>query len=376
MIVNRPGLAIAAITALVFCFLPPSEPALALTMGVLPPNPLEADSIVQFLGISPVAIPPPAPGSFFQAVGANPPDFAKSLFQRSILDLCSTCQPIASGTANIAMGAVTFGAFVSAAGDNVASAATAVGSFVDDLMVNPPPGVSGNGTILVPLHVTGSVGIVSTTVVGQPPILTQAGFSIFCATSTLSGPGGGVCGGSNPIAFSVSVPHPSQFIFDHSQPVDMSLLLTVPFTFGQEFLLDRQVWFTAGEIPQSICDDCHFQATVEGHFEDTGTWGAATVRDALGNVVPGATILSASGIDYLNPTAGPPKAAVPEPGTFAMLLAGCLLLALRPCWAYVMAALHQTGRFSRRAPGRDLAAPWPQVPGFVENAALKTEGAL
>ncbi len=246
MIVNRPGLAIAAITALVFCFLPPSEPALALTMGVLPPNPLEADSIVQFLGVSPVAIPPPAPSSFSQAVGANPPDFAKSLFQRSILDLCSTCQPIASGTANIAMGAVTFGAFVSSAGDNVASAATAIGSFVDDLMVNPPAGVSGNGTILVPLHVTGSVGIVSTTVVGQPPILTQAGFSIFCATSTLSGPGGGVCGGSNPIAFSVSVPHPSQFIFDHSQPVDMSLLLTVPFTFGQEFLLDRQVWFTAG----------------------------------------------------------------------------------------------------------------------------------
>ena len=139
MIVNRPGLAIAAIPALVFCFLPPSEPALALTMGVLPPNPLEAESIVQFSSISPVAIPPPAPSSFSQAVGANPPDFAKSLFQRSILDLCGTCQPVAFGTANIAMGAVTFGAFVSAAGDNAASAATAVGSFVDDLMVNPPP---------------------------------------------------------------------------------------------------------------------------------------------------------------------------------------------------------------------------------------------
>jgi hypothetical protein len=145
-------------------------------MGVL-----EADSIVQFNGISPVAIPPPAPSSFSQAVRANPPDFAKSLFQRSILDLCSTCQPVAFGTANIAMGAVTFGAFVSAAGDNAASAATAVGSFVDDLMVNPPPGVSGSGTILLPLSVTGSVGIVFTTVAGQPPILTQAA-SVAAAT--------------------------------------------------------------------------------------------------------------------------------------------------------------------------------------------------
>jgi len=130
---------------------------------------------------------------------------------------------------------------------------------------NPPPGVSGSGTILLPLNVTGSVGIVSTTVVGQPPILTQAGFSIFCATTTLAGPGGGVCGGSNPFGFSVSVPHPPQFIFDHSQPVDMSLLLTVPFTFGQEFLLDRQVWFTAGEIPQ------RYVMTVTFKLRSTGT---------------------------------------------------------------------------------------------------------
>lgn len=47
MMVNRPGLAIAAITALVFCVLPPAEPALALTMGVLLPNQLEADSPVR-----------------------------------------------------------------------------------------------------------------------------------------------------------------------------------------------------------------------------------------------------------------------------------------------------------------------------------------
>jgi hypothetical protein len=155
-------------------------------MGVLPANLLEADSIVQFNSISPVPIPAPAPSSFSQGVDANPPDFAKSLFQRSILDICSTCQPVAFGTANIAMGAATFGAFISGAGDYVASAATAVGSFVDDLMVNPPPGVGGSGTILLPLHVTGSVGIVSTTVVGQLPTLTQAGFPFFFEIRTRS----------------------------------------------------------------------------------------------------------------------------------------------------------------------------------------------
>src|SRR5205807_3420688 len=112
------------------------------------------------------------------------------------------------GTANIAMGALSFGALVSAAGDNVPSAATAVGSFVDDLIVTPPGGVSGSGTILLPLHVTGSVGVVSSEPVNQPPILTQVGFSMFCATTTLSGPVSGICGGSNTIPFSVSLLHP------------------------------------------------------------------------------------------------------------------------------------------------------------------------
>ena len=83
MIVNRLGRAMTAIIALVFSCLPFSEPALALTMGVLPPNTLEAESIVQFSGISPVAIPPPAPSSFSQTIGANPPAFANSSFQRS-----------------------------------------------------------------------------------------------------------------------------------------------------------------------------------------------------------------------------------------------------------------------------------------------------
>lgn len=108
---------------------------------------------MQFNSISPVAIPPPAPSSFSQGVDANPPDFSKPLFQRSILDLCST---------------------------------------------NPPPGVNGSGTILLPLHVSGPVGIVSTTVVGQLPTLTQAGFSIFLRCKHTPRARGGVCGGSNP----------------------------------------------------------------------------------------------------------------------------------------------------------------------------------
>lgn len=338
MIVNRLGLAMTAIIALVFSCLPFSEPALALTMGVLPPNTLEAESIVQFSGISPVAIPPPAPSSFSQTIGANPPTFANSSFQRSILDLCNGCQPLATGTANIAMGAATFGAFVEAAGTNVAVATTALGSFVDDLIVSPPLGVGGSGTMLLPLRVTGSVGIfASTPPVGQPAILTQAGFSIFCATTLLSGPGGGLCGGSNRFNFSVTGGNTPQFIFDHPQSVDMSLLLTIPFTFGQEFLLDRQVWFSAGVVGnEGGCGNgCDLQGTVDGHFLDTGTWGAATVLDAAGHVVSGATILSASGIDYLSPNGGPPGATVPQPTTLAMLLVGCLLVAFSRRWVFI-----------------------------------------
>ena len=327
-------LTIAAVIALVFSRLSFSEPALALTSGILPSNTLEATSIVQFSGISPVAIPPPAPSSFSQTMGANPPDFANSLFQRSVLDICSTCQPLGAGTANMSMGAVTFGAVVEAAVDNVAIATTALGSFVDDLIVNPPaflPQLAGSsGTLLLPLRVTGSVSVVlSTPPAGAPPWgPAEAGFSVFCATTLVSGPGGAVCGGSNPFHFSVTGGNTPQFVFDHSQVVDMTLQLTVPFTFGQEFILDREVWFNAGVIAGLICDGCHYQGTVDGHFGDTGVWGAVTVKDATGHVVPGATIISASGIDYLNPTTGPPGSAAPEPGTLAMFLVGCLSLAL------------------------------------------------
>jgi hypothetical protein len=319
---NSPAIRVLGAIALICCFLAFADAARALTSGVLPPNTLEATSIVQFNGISFGAIPPPAPGSFVQGIGANPPDFATSLFERSVLDICSTCQPLGAGTANISMGAVTFGAFVEAAIDNVNIATTALGSFNDDLIVNPPPFlpqlVGDKGTLLLPLHVTGSVTMVSSSPVGQPPTQLQAGFSIFCATTLLTGPGGGVCGGSNPIHFSVTGGNTPQFIFDHPQAVNMSLLLTVPFTFGQEFLLDREVWFNAGALVGGQCDGCHFQGTVDGHFGDTGVWGAATVKDAAGNVVSGATIISASGIDYFNP-AEPGPAPVPEPSTLVLI---------------------------------------------------------
>lgn len=302
-----------------------ADPALALTNGTL-----EADSIVQVNTIFPVAIPPPAPGAFSQTMVASPPAIANSQFEHSF----TSDNSVDIWTANIAMGAVSFAALASVASNNFGGggpgAATALGTFTDDLVVNGPAGVTGGGTILLPLHVTGAVGIIA----NATPLLAEAGFSVFCATSPLTG-SGSVCGGSNSIPFSVSVPHAPQFVFDHPQVVDLSLMLTVPFTFGQEFFLERQVWVSAGlDMPE--CDaPCSNEGTVEGRFDHTGVWGPAIVLDAAGQVVSGATIESGSGIDYLNPTGGTSGPSVPEPGTLAMLLAGCLGLALGPALASV-----------------------------------------
>ena len=319
---NRPR-AIPLVLIAAACLVPP---ALAVADGVLPPNPLQAESIIQFNPGVTVALPPPSPGSRSQTVGADPSNVATSLFEQSI----NFSNALDEGTANMAMGALSFAALLSVASNNFGGqgpgAATALGSFVDDLVVHAP-GASGGGSILLPLHLTGATSLVA----NAAPLRAQAGFSMFCATFPVAG-GGNVCGGSNPFAFSVSVAHDPQFIFDLNQPVDMLLTLSVPFTFDQEFGLEREVWFTAGLV-MPACDLCSNGGTIEADFSHTGLWGPATVLDAAGQIVSGATIGSAAGLDYLNPTAGPPEGppgggtppgSVPEPGSIALMLTALL----------------------------------------------------
>src|SRR5205807_9031405 len=205
MMINRPGFAIGVVLetavgkvvlgaiALISCFFAFSEPALAFTTGLLPPNPLCASSAVQINGFG--AIPSGTVGSFGQQVCATPPDFANSFFQKSI----SGGATIETGEANMSMGAGSFATLVTAAATAITNglgpSASTSGSFLDQLIIG---GGTGSGTMLLPLHITGSVGMVFSTLVGQPPFkFMEAGFSFGCETIPITVPGqGGSCGGS------------------------------------------------------------------------------------------------------------------------------------------------------------------------------------
>jgi hypothetical protein len=313
------------VAALIACFLALPDPALAFTMGLLPPSPVCASSVIQFEGVSAVPQPPPAPGSFAQTACVSAPDFANSLFSRAI-------PGVLEGVANMSFGVGSFGALVTAAGTSLPDdpaavvAVAAFGTIDDQLIIS---GGSGKGTMLLPLRLTGSVGMTSVV----PVAFIEAGFSFACGTISITTFGeGAACGGS----FKLDPGGEAQFVFDDPQTISRTFLMTIPFTFGDEFILRRTVMLAAG----LGCVDC--SATVSGDFRDTGVLEKATVLDSSGREVPGAIILSLSGFDYLNPaTAEPPGVpgpgpggSVPAPGTLAMVACGSIMLALRRRWNF------------------------------------------
>ena len=130
----------------------------------------------------------------------------------------------------------------------------------------------------------------------------------------------------------------AQFVFDHAQTIDMTFLMTIPLTFDDEFLLQRSVMLAAGLVPPFFLGSADYSGTVSGNFLDTGVLEKARVLDAFGHEVPGASILSLSGFDHLNPAVvteppgepGPgPGGSVPGPGALAMVALRSIMLAIR-----------------------------------------------
>ena len=97
--------------------------------------------------------------------------------------------------------------------------------------------------------------------------------------------------------------------------VQQTVSFVVPFTFGQAFDLGLYAMATVGQTAQG------------GYPHTSGSrgigWAGAGQVLVGGALLPQFALASASGIDYTQPLAA---AAVPEPASFALLLAGLLAL--------------------------------------------------
>ena len=98
----------------------------------------------------------------------------------------------------------------------------------------------------------------------------------------------------------------------------------IPFTFGQQF----QMFANLSAEAQALAASPNAAASGTSTFDSTGRWGGiSNVHLADGTLLNGYTLDSQSGFNWLN-AYGAATAPVPEPETYAMLLAGLGLMAL------------------------------------------------
>ena len=279
---------------------------------VLPPTPCSG-SAVNLAVQTPDTGAPPFPGAESDPPYGQPArcgnDPESSEISRSFI---SPVGPNAIASAQFKMGEGSFGTVVHASAADFSNngfgiAANAGGSFADSLIIS---GSSGPGTLVLPLHLTGSA-VVSYSIGGSPlPPRAEGYFKLGCSGVTFAGS----CADET-------------LSFSASQAFDATLTARVPFTFGEEVAFQRAVDASAGFVPPYDVDhpDGPSGGFVEGHF--MGTWQKAKVLDAASQEVA-ATISSASGFDYLNP--------VPEPEAWdaeAAALGALLALGRRRCGA-------------------------------------------
>ena len=296
----------------------------------LAPTPCSG-SVANLSVVTPDAYPPPYPGSQSDPPYPDPArcgnDPVSSQISRSYNQGAGgPASGIASAQCTMGEGGFHLRVHGSEEGvDNnqLGTAGNAGGSFTDSLIIT---GASGNGSLLLPLHVTGS----STVSFGlTSPLAPLAGgyFKLTCSSVAF-------------VSFSCAN---ETLSFDASQPFDATLTATVPFTFGAEVAFSRAVDAAAGFVTPYDLD--HPAGPSGGLAEAAfdGTWEKATVLDAEGHEVA-ATISSASGFDYLNPA--------PEPVALAAGFAA-------------LGALLALGRIGSAT--RDAAAPrTPAVPPRIE----------
>lgn len=96
----------------------------------------------------------------------------------------------------------------------------------------------------------------------------------------------------------------------------------IPFIFDQPF----QLFASLSAQTQASAGVANAMASADSVFDHTATWGGISdVHRADGTLLSGYTLSSQSGFNWLN-AFGPVTAPVPEPETYAMLLAGLGLL--------------------------------------------------
>ncbi len=196
----------------------------------------------------------------------------------------------ADATASLGFGPGRFGTLAAGslnAGHGGPAGARTWGYVVDEVTVG---GGTGRGTLHVPLHLTGASYVYATRMNGVPDPTAYAGISVQCvdSTSPITSCNGVVLDFSN-----------QTNLQNMPTPIDETIDMTIPFTFGTP--ADFAIYACSVAV---IGADPALGAIVSVDFSHTGVVEKSTVLDALGNEVPGATITSASGFDYLNAPAG------------------------------------------------------------------------
>lgn len=210
-----------------------------------------------------------------------------------------------------------FSAYASASGStdiepfaSIGNSARTEGYIQDSLVITGgAPGTSG--VLLLPWEVTGEVGAswTITGAYGTPPNEpTRIVSAINCTWYVDANPNqGGVCAGYSKL-------------WTSDTSVNDLVTMSIPFQFDTPFTYNANVTLGAGLSYSANGSDGFLSGFSIGDFENTGLLQAARVVDGSGNVIPGVTITSQSGVDYQ-------AAAVPIPAMGLWLLPACVALA-------------------------------------------------
>lgn len=114
------------------------------------------------------------------------------------------------------------------------------------------------------------------------------------------------------------------FQIDPVSSVTGTFSFDVPIVFNSAFQLMAEMTAFTQALSSSDGD----QASAHSNFGSTGYWGGLSgVHLADGTLLSGYSVSSASGFDWTRAYGAPVTTPIPEPGTYAMLLAGLGLMA-------------------------------------------------
>jgi hypothetical protein len=275
-------------------------------------------------GFPPVSLPRciPGPGAVSSSLSSSgPPGFVGAFFWNAGSTITADH---ATGFSFTGFAQVSFNNLP--ADFHIGAVAGTSGTFRDEVTILPPPGISGQAQLVIPMRVTGSattVGAVAPD--GAIGIEHTAEFlyNIASLGSVLFGRSQDTIGLSTTAETLVCGPAacgPAPVLFDETR------IVKLPFMFNEQFLIDASFGVDASILPNGPPGAGFLGGSTTADFSHTVTFGPATVVDASGHVIPGVTI--SSDIDYLAGSAPAPTPAVPEPSTAVLLFSGLFGLGL------------------------------------------------